>query len=381
MFDEFQYQPLNPSLYAALKRRFGKVVPVSPGIEAMPVQEWSHGKPCVNYKHGEYMRTNCPYCGDTTQRLYFSYLWGVYDPDARTNHLNLAVCYNEDCLSKAGRTQQLFYELYGAMAGQLRVKEHLNRGQTYRVPDVVAAPGLVTSIADLPLEHPAVQYLLSRGCDIRELAEVFQIGYCEEAADAYPRMQGRIVIPIRYKDKLVGWQGRYVGDIDWKSARTPKYYNWEHFSKSQFVYNYDQAIRHKVVVAVEGVADVWSGGAQFVCLFGASISSAQLALLGELGREGRLVLMLDGNEAGRKGMSPEKLAQLEVYLPGKLVPFWLPDGSDPGQTHRDVLWSWIEGVVRSSGWEEPLDARRAVSGLHLPRRRVLERLVVPGVVS
>jgi len=373
---DFHLPPLNQQLYDALSRRFGRVSIASSGIEALPVPGHRHGRACVDYKHGEYMRVNCPWCGDTTKRLYFSYLWGVWDPEERTKHLDLAICYNEDCLAKAGRKDQLYYELYGAMPGQLSTRETLRTGTPYRVPDVVSPPGSVVPIDRLPFDHPAVSYLLSRNCNIPELAAQFQIGYCEEAADDYPMMQHRIVIPVYHKGKMVGWQGRYPDDLDWKARRIPKYYNWVHFSKSQYVYNYDSASQYKVVVIVEGVADVWSGGPQFGAIFGASASAAQLSLLGELGREGRLVLMLDGNEAGRKGMSQEKLAQLEVYLPGRVVPIWLPEGVDPGQTLRPVLWSWIEYAVRASGWTEPMDARRPIKFAGLPaRRHVIQRIV------
>lgn len=366
---------LNPMLYTSLTRRFGRVIVANQGMEAVPVPMMTaSGRSRTNYKHGEYYRVSCPYCGDTRSRLYFSYLWGIYDPAEQTRHLDLAHCQNESCLSKTGRRDQLSYELYDAFPSQLLRRENLRTGKPFTIPEFVDSPGRVVAVDKLSNSHPAVEYLSSRGYDVRELASQFSVGYCEDAADAYPLMQGRLVVPVFSGGKLVGWQGRYVGDIDWKARRIPKYYNWVAFSKSHFLYNQDSAVRYKLVVLVEGVTDVWSVGPQAVASFGAGASVAQLSKLGELGRDGFLVLLCDGDDAGRGPKLEAMLKHLGAYLPNRVVPVHLPNDTDPGSFHRDVLWSWIEHAVRERGWTEPINALRPLPGVQLSRRnRVLNR--------
>lgn len=67
---------LNPKLYAALERRFGKVLISNPGERLVerkipdPVRPGRYKQ--LILRSGEYYRVDCPYCGDKKGRLYIN---------------------------------------------------------------------------------------------------------------------------------------------------------------------------------------------------------------------------------------------------------------------------------------------------------------------
>jgi len=370
-------RPLNELLYGRLLQRFGDVQVANAGIEAVPYPELTLSGPQVKYRGGEYYRVNCPWCGDTRRRLWVSYLWGMWDPEAKSRHKNLLHCNNEYCYQRnPGRTAQLDYEIYGAMPHQIRCVSNIRKGvkQSTRVAGAVDPPGAVIPIGDLPLTHPAVQYLGIRGYNIRELSDKYSVGYCEEAAEQYPAMQGRIVIPVYSNGICVGWQGRYVGDLDWKRFRVQKYYNSNQFSKSEYLYNFDAAKKYKIVCLVEGVTTTWTFGPQFVSCFGSSISSPQAELLSELSREGFVVSLLDGdtwrvNPQSGRDKAAQAVRMLQACAPNHSIIIRMPDGVKPDDYQPDALWSLITKALVERGWNEPVNSlKQTTPGQSIIRR-------------
>lgn len=353
----FNGRPLNTLLYNGLVRRFGSVKVINPGREAVELQSVTLNGVKIDYKFGEYYTVNCPWCGDTRHRLYISYMWGMFDPEVGNKHKNLIWCQSGKGCYKGSpaRIDQLDYEVYGAMPHQIRTVQNIAKGVAYASTDVVEPPGAVIALRDLPSTHPAVQYLGIRGFNPTVLSDLFGVGYCEEAAPLYPLMQGRIVIPVYTKGRYVGWQGRYVGDIDWKRFRTPKYYNSSQFPKSMHLYNYDNANRYRIVCLVEGVATVWSLGPQFTACFGSSVSLPQAQQAAELCREGYLVLLLDGDTwavDSQTGFSKASRAIdiLTAHVGSRLVVIRLPPEAKPDDYYPEALWGMIETALREKGW-------------------------------
>jgi len=86
------------------------------------------------------------------------------------------------------------------------------------------------------------------------------MGYCNSVFDnAYYPLTGRIFIPVIMNGMLVGWQGRYIGDPDWKVSRVQKYFNLRGMSKKDMLYNFDVAKNQPMVVLVEGAAERLEG--------------------------------------------------------------------------------------------------------------------------
>jgi len=181
------------------------------------------------------------------------------------------------------------------------------------------ADSLINIEIDIEVHHP---YLIRRGID-EKLASFFQIRYY-----SYGRMRDRIVFPImdRYK-KQVGCCGRVV-----HPGILPKYLFSKDFKKSFHLYNIQNIVPHPhcrmPVFIVEGFFDcihVMVNGFDCVALMGNSISTYQLELLKEMERN--YILMLDGDDAGRKAtqrvgkqMEQNGLSFRVVHLSNNLEP-------------------------------------------------------------
>jgi len=166
-------------------------------------------------------------------------------------------------------------------------------------------------------DHP---YLQSRGID-PETAEYFGVGYYSGKGS----MHGRIVIPIENeRGVLVAYAGRAIDETE------PKYKLPAGFRKGQVLYNLPRALEEDstgAVVLVEGFFDCMKVvQAEHVCvaLMGCSMSDAQEALLAHHFRQ--LVIMLDGDDAGRKA-AREISSRLASKLWVRILD--LPDGGQP----------------------------------------------------
>lgn len=106
--------------------------------------------------------------------------------------------------------------------------------------------------------------------------------------------------------------------------------------KSDLLFNWHRAAPHlaRGVVVVEGPFDamrVWQAGCRPVAaLLGTELSSAQRALLATAPR---VVVMLDGDDAGRQGA--RKL--LAALAPRPVLVVRLPEGRDPADLDDEGL--------------------------------------------
>jgi len=149
----------------------------------------------------------------------------------------------------------------------------------------------------------------------------FGLGYCPRGI-----LAGRIAIPIHNPHgDLVAYAGRHP------KGKAPRYKFPSGFHKSLELYNLHRA-KHEApqrgLVLVEGFFDVialWQlGMPNAVALMGTELSTAQEALLVQ--HTDRVVLLLDGDEAGRSAMQ-ELLPRLARRLFVRTVE--LPDGVQP----------------------------------------------------
>lgn len=152
------------------------------------------------------------------------------------------------------------------------------------------------TLKNLQTDHP---YLAQRGLT-KETVETFGLGFCSKGLH-----KGYIVIPIHNeKGQIVAFAGRWPGDSD-----KPKYQLPKGFMKSLELFNLHRAIvepEDRPLVVVEGYFDcmkLWQHGIKrVVALMGSSLSPAQESLLRKhTTTKSRIVLMLDEDDAGRKG--------------------------------------------------------------------------------
>lgn len=169
----------------------------------------------------------------------------------------------------------------------------------------------------------------------RDTIETFGLGYC-------PRgwLAGWIVIPIHNSaGQLIAYAGRWPGKPPEGNSR---YMLPKGFRKSLELFNLHRASTADArlpLVVVEGFFDcmnVWQAGyRRVVALMGSMLSLAQEEIiLKAAGPGGRVVLMFDEDEAGRKG---RELAQsrLDQWLNVSVIT--LEHGAQPDQLSTEAL--------------------------------------------
>jgi len=151
-------------------------------------------------------------------------------------------------------------------------------------------------------------------------------------------MQGRFVIPIQNANgELVAYAGRSIDGTE------PRYKFPTGFHKSLELFNLHYVKGELSVVLVEGFFDcmkVTQAGFPSVALMGSTMSKKQEELLAE--HFGHLIVMLDGDEAGRvaaQGIA-DRLRQI-IYQVDVVD---LPDGVQPDQLSKDELRKLLDFI-------------------------------------
>ena len=347
--------PLNPYLYARLEKY---------SLGRIKVQKAGH-KQVLSYHfddvykrrslwpeiRGEYYRVDCPKCGDSYQRLFINHCWGVVDRQTGDDRLWMAICFNENCFT----TRQEMYYLFNRIdCDQSRLSTaEIKEGVVRDVSgDTMGWPGMTCPVNQLPTNHPAIQYLMSRGFNPNRLSQFYGVRYCQASEDF--RALNRLIVPMLWEDKMRGWQSRYPGEKNWKDkqhSRESKYYTAEGFHKADYLYNLDTARKYETGVIVEGVTDVWRVGPQGMALLGKDVSDRQRALAMEHFRHNVLVLLLDA-DAWESEKTQSQIRWFNDHtLSGRFVAIQLPNGQDPGSMDRNILRDFIEAEAAKKGVE------------------------------
>jgi hypothetical protein len=351
---------LNPRLFQLLQRRFGDVKvqaadqPMISRHKFDPTQSLTEVRQSLHVDHsGEEYIVKCPFCRDWKHRLYINHRWGTVDPITGSRNLWLAHCWNEECLSD--------YDNQIALYDQ--VMEYTNIGPIELAPvaksnDSIAVhktkkysqPGVVWLLDDMKRRtprHDAIKYVEDRLWDPVYLAEQYEIGYCVETA-YFSEVKGRLVAPVYMHGKPVGWQARYLGEVE---KGIQKWWNCPGFSKSSALYNHDRMAQCQTKVIVEGPADVWNFGPQATGLFGKTMSVQQQKLFCDTFREGDVAVILLDAEMDEKSKARgevhhiEKLHQqliTEPRLGRRVIRVYLPHGSDPDELDREYMRELIK---------------------------------------
>ena len=351
-FITLSHEPLNPTLYARLRRCFGSVL-ISHAGEAMvggygydETGTWRY----IMRSPGEYYRINCPFCllekhPDTRHRLWIHHLWGVGPRDPKNNDKFLwaAVCYNENCLQKSPNYyHKLYDQVYGLLSKSAIQAMPIYEGVEPTTLEKTGNPGECQLLSELSSNHPARQYLLSRSLDPDYLAVQFGVSYCIHAEGRVATATGRIIVPLYMHEAQVGWQGRYIGDVNWKATGVAKYYTSPDVHKRLLLYDFDHACKFPVAIVVEGVTDVWAVCSGAVGLLGKTLSHRQAELLRTCWKA--VIIMLDGGEVENTTTLQRQLSQV---MP--TVCIWLPTGTDPATIDKQYLSELLESKKREVG--------------------------------
>ncbi len=360
----------NPTLYSLLRARFGKVIVSNEGEPPQwGTPRYSHARrrnESVLHHEGEYYRIACPYCNDTTQRLFVNHMWPANDPVSGAPMGHLAHCFHEDCLKE--HYADFVERVFGMMSAAEREKVRQLHTVAAVEADVeleplgpVPLPGLVVPLTSLQDDHRAVRYLRDRGFDVDGLVDSWDVGWCVRSSGMHSGIAQRIFVPISFRGEMVGWQGRWPAD-DWKKQGAQKYYNLAGFRKSLVLYNHDAALAFPYVIVQEGVTDVWATGDGSVSTLGKTPSPHQRELLRQWAKKtdpgGLLVLMYDPEAWTTEQKNREAaaikhatlLAELRDTFDDRVVEIELPPGRDPGSFDRDTLRKLVKSQVKAAGF-------------------------------
>ena len=226
---------------------------------------------------GSNTATNCPYCGDTRQRLYFNYEWAVPDPEATTTS-TWSNASTRTAWPTRERQQDLLKRVYPL--GR-------ERCQAPAPPSAVPPPqpfvpslpnGILVPVDRLPEAHAASQIPaaaeLRPGSPVGDLAGAVLRAVGRRTANP----SRRLIIPIYdAEQRLAGWQARYVGECP---DSVPKYLSCKGMKKSQLLYGLaGSGSTTGPVVIVEGPTDVWRLGSRCRRPLRQGMSLAQQVLL------------------------------------------------------------------------------------------------------
>lgn len=198
-------------------------------------------------------------------------------------------------------------------------------------------PPLTFTLKTLQADH---SYLAERGLTAETVAH-FGLGFCTRGI-----LKGRVAIPVHNADgELIAYAGRAVEPA--LAEAEGKYKLPPGFRKDHVLFNLHQAgplAREHGLVVVEGFFSVFhlhqAGVQNVVALMGSSLSEHQADLLVEaVGPRGQVTLLLDRDEAGRKGA----WAAVRTLITRCYVKVAVYDATQPDELSPDQLRALLEG--------------------------------------
>jgi len=213
----------------------------------------------------------------------------------------------------------------------------------------------------MPFIGTASGYILNRGISL-DTAKAWELGidrnniratfvvrkYSGQFAALVGRDINKIRTHIKYtnylldkkQDRLVPWRDYKRDDFsydDYVSPTKSHFLYGEHFAV-KYSHGHDVEAKKQNLIVVEGMMDVlrlWQLGYNVVGIMGSRASEHQVSKMKLfLPKGGKLVIMLDGDDAGRDG-TDRLIDDLGGAVPVQHV--CLPDGRDPGDLSNDEI--------------------------------------------
>jgi hypothetical protein len=345
---------LNPKLYAALSRTFGEVRIANAGQTRVEQTVTHHGKlKRMALRRGETYRVCCPRCGDQRFRMYVSYLFGRADADGYPR-LELVKCFNQSDCWEADDRRDLHQRLFFTLASDAAP---LRPGKVLDAPlREIDWPGVCLKLSELEPGHHALTYLATeRYQDWRELERVWDVRYCVSASLRI--LTGRLIFPMYWNGRLMGYQGRYVGELNWKDPNSPlKIFSTPGLPTSRLIFNLHRACHYATGIGLEGFFDCARIGPMGCHFFGSAITEEKIQLIVQAFAERTFVLVLDGDvfdptkhSAAELTKTKVMLGRLRRELPGRFAYVRLPKDRDPDDFERDVIRHYITDQAQKQG--------------------------------
>ena len=180
-----------------------------------------------------------------------------------------------------------------------------------------------------------IRTMAAEGVAVEELVDAGLVVQPDDGGRPYERFRDRIMFPIRDpRGRCIAFGGRALDPrARAKNLNSPA---TELFDKSKTLYNFDAAreavVGGGVLVVAKGYMDVIvlseAGLAGAVAPLGTAVTADQLELMWRTSDS--LLVMLDGDEAGRRAAYQTIDRALPLLGPGRFMSFAvLPEGTDP----------------------------------------------------
>ncbi len=347
---EPQISVLRPELYSRLRKRFGAVRVTNQGMPFVSSLEETQGghlrRVCnklisPDHTPGETYRVCCPWCRDTTFRLYIPHMWGKRDERTKSLNLWLAHCFNERCVQDPGQWEVLYGEVFSDCPVEDR-NDMVFKGTATLALSPREEPGNIFRLSRMPKDHPAVIYLTKRGYNIDYLEEHFKVGYISDVKDdlLWP-YKNKIFIPVFKDGILVGYQARFIGTPPHKGI--PKYMTASGFSKGLTLYNLDTAKKYKFTAVLEGATKVWRFGPEATATMGKGFTVTQADLIIENWEKIAIVLDPNARMESQRLFNYVKAARPDTVLVD------LPDGIEPDEMSTPNLRRFVFETAAKAG--------------------------------
>lgn len=363
--------PLNQSLYSALVHTFKQVKIAKAGQQMRYVIKTNHitghkRAEILEDHHGEEYRVCCPFCTDDRYRLWVSHRWNTQDTLNDITFGHLVNCFNDGCdLNRDTESPMRSDKIDDLRRVISPLQRHTVSIQITPVEEKETIPRLpekTVPIDQLDPWHSASKYLVERNFDLSQLASDWQVLYCEE--DPHPFVDNRIIFPVHYDGKLVGWQARYVGKCP---KQLPKYFTMPGMRKKRVIYNYDRASNYSAGIITEGITDVWTLGFQGIATFGAEVSSHQISMMVNAWGKTGVILLPDGDvltteeKKVRYERLKRRLLESAAFKWGVLE-VMMPEGTDPATLSSSALWNYILNDAKRQGYQHEIFCEHAYTG-------------------
>ncbi len=339
----------NKPLYDFLVYRYGKARVLRLGDTFRYRVRSNKGKKEIErVDGGEEYAVCCPMCNDDRFRLNVSHVFGTTVDDVEMWHT--VHCWNENC-SMSMRLKQEYLDFQQFYDGVTTTTSNSAAQETevFTLEELAAEAqkrvvmyGGITRIDQLPPQHPACQYVASRGLDTSALGKVFAVGYCANEGREARFANKRLTIPMYYAGQLVGWQTRVIDghtpltptmrSKKWPYVE-PKYWTATGTRKGFFLYNYDVARRYPFCVVCEGAFDAWKIGPQAVAIWGKEISRMQAELI--TATWGKVVLF--GDPGFDEDWERNQRTLNNIYK-GDNAKLYVPPDVDAGELSYESIW-------------------------------------------
>jgi DNA primase len=285
--------------------------------------------------YGEELRADCPFCGDTRQRLgvnSMTKLWHCFNCDEAGNLVGFL-------MRVLGLTYEAAVEMILAGRNRRRglVELRAEHAPAKHTPPSIKLPAEFEALK-MPMLKRNERFwkylIMGRSLSLRQVQD-YGIGFARSGEFAW-----RVIVPVVMGGQLMTFVARAIS-----RERQPKYRSPEGADNSRALFNLERLAGQEEVVLVEGVFDALRIPDMAVATLGTHLSQAQRTLLIRAGVR-RVVICWDEDDTGLP-QAYEAARALRGRI--EVLQAALPEGADPGRLPVEALRAAIRDARPPAG--------------------------------